>query len=84
MDGDSTTPGPKPRLNLVDRAGHTPLHLAFESGHAEAACALIEAGADRGRLDSEGRRPDELAAALGDQIHLRVQQYVESRCGKFE
>ncbi|KAG0151079.1 hypothetical protein CROQUDRAFT_130275 [Cronartium quercuum f. sp. fusiforme G11] len=81
---DRETPRPKPRLNLVDNAGHTPLHLAFESGHAEAACALIEAGADRSRLDSEGKRPDELAAVLGDQVHLRVKQYVESRCGKIE
>ncbi|KAH9810571.1 ankyrin repeat-containing domain protein [Melampsora americana] len=81
---DSESPRPKPRLNLVDRAGHTPLHLAFESGHGEAACVLIEAGADRGRLDSEGRRPDEVADVLGDLVHLRLRQYVESRCGKYE
>lgn len=30
--------------------GNTPLHLAMESAHAEAACLLIEAGADRERV----------------------------------
>lgn len=30
--------------------GNTPLHLAMESAHAEAACLLIEAGADRTRV----------------------------------
>ena len=38
----SESPGSfkKPRLNLQDRAGNTPLHLAMESGHAEVAVAL--------------------------------------------
>lgn len=31
-------------------AGNTPLHLALESGHAEVAVKLIEAGADRDRV----------------------------------
>jgi hypothetical protein len=30
--------------------GNTPLHLAMESAHAEAAVLLIEAGADRSRV----------------------------------
>ena len=30
--------------------GNTPLHLAMDSAHAEAACMLIEAGADRERV----------------------------------
>jgi ankyrin repeat protein len=30
--------------------GNTPLHLAMESAHAEAAVLLIEAGADRTRV----------------------------------
>ena len=30
--------------------GNTPLHLAMESGHADAAVLLIEAGADRHRV----------------------------------
>ena len=33
-----------------DASGNTPLHLAMESGHAEAAVLLIEAGADRHRV----------------------------------
>lgn len=31
-------------------SGNTPLHLAMESAYAEAACLLIEAGADRTRV----------------------------------
>jgi len=31
-------------------SGNTPLHLAMESAHAEVACLLIEAGADRSRV----------------------------------
>ena len=34
----------------VPRPGNTPLHLAMESAHAEAACLLILAGADRERV----------------------------------
>lgn len=34
------------------RPGNTPLHLAFESGHGEAAVVLLEAGADRERVSS--------------------------------
>jgi 26S proteasome non-ATPase regulatory subunit 10 len=58
---------PKTRLNGADRAGqlyqyrlqdaltcsgNTPLHLAMESGHGEAAAVLIEAGADRERVSN--------------------------------
>lgn len=32
------------------RTGNTPLHLAIESGHGEAAVTLLEAGADRERV----------------------------------
>ncbi|CAH7686718.1 ankyrin repeat-containing domain protein [Phakopsora pachyrhizi] len=82
-DGEPDTETPKLKLNQLDRAGHTPLHLALESGHAEAACILIEAGADRGRLDFDGKRPEELTDVLGDQERRRVLQYIESRCGKY-
>ena len=39
-------------FNLIyeQRTGNTPLHLAMESGHAQAAVLLIEAGADRDRV----------------------------------
>lgn len=33
-------------------SGNTPLHLAVESGHADAAILLIEAGADRTRVST--------------------------------
>lgn len=39
---------------MQDRAGNTPLHLAVESGFAQVAVALIEAGADRERCDADG------------------------------
>jgi ankyrin repeat protein len=35
-------------LKLI--VGNTPLHLALESGHGDAAVVLIEAGADRERV----------------------------------
>jgi 26S proteasome non-ATPase regulatory subunit 10 len=43
----------KTRLNTADRVGNTPLHLAMESGHAEAAVLLIEAGAARDRVSGK-------------------------------
>lgn len=73
----------KPRLNLADRAGNTPLHLACESGHAEAACVLIEAGADRQRTNADGVRPEELSD-VGDQESRRMRSYIASRCGPLE
>jgi 26S proteasome non-ATPase regulatory subunit 10 len=37
-------------IEMVGHSGNTPLHLAMESAHAEAAVLLIEAGADRSRV----------------------------------
>lgn len=48
---------PRTRLNTSDRAGNTPLHLAMESGHGEAAVVLIEAGADRERVSLSAPDP---------------------------
>ena len=84
IDDEKGTERPKAKLNVVDNAGHTPLHLAFESGHAETACVLIEAGANRERLDPDGKRPDQLTEVLGDVAQKRILQYVEARCGKLE
>lgn len=77
---DSNT---KPRLNLADRAGNTPLHLACESGHADAAVALIEAGADRQRTNAQGLVPEQLND-VGDQESRRMRTYIASRCGPLE
>ncbi|TKA54273.1 hypothetical protein B0A53_03364 [Rhodotorula sp. CCFEE 5036] len=70
----------KPRLNQADRVGNTPLHLAIESGHAEAAVALIEGGADRDRGDSEGVRAEEIEGVGGVEAK-RVREYIVQRCG---
>ncbi|CCA73881.1 related to 26s proteasome subunit p28 [Serendipita indica DSM 11827] len=73
----------KPRLNTGDRIGNTPLHLAMESGHAEAAVMLIEAGADRGRQNSDGQIPEEIEG-VGGQEQRRVREYVVRSCGRFD
>jgi len=72
---------PKPRLNTADRIGNTPLHLAMESAHGEAAVLLIEAGADRGRLNEDGFAPEELEG-VGGQEQKAAREYVITRCGK--
>ncbi|KAG8986537.1 hypothetical protein FRB90_003936 [Tulasnella sp. 427] len=71
----------KTRLNTQDRIGNTPLHLAMESAHAEAAVLLIEAGADRDRLNSDGEAPEDMEG-VGGQEQRRAKEYVISRCGK--
>jgi hypothetical protein len=48
-------PRAKTRINTQDRVGNTPLHLAMESGHGDAAILLIKKGADRGRVCSFAR-----------------------------
>ncbi|KAI0342926.1 ankyrin [Trametopsis cervina] len=72
---------PKTRLNPADRVGNTPLHLAMESAHAEAACLLIEAGADRTRENLDGETPEALEG-VGGQEQKRARAYVIERCGK--
>ncbi|KAI0714277.1 ankyrin repeat-containing domain protein [Cerioporus squamosus] len=72
---------PKTRLNTADRVGNTPLHLAMESAHAEAACLLIEAGADRERTNVDGEMPEDLEG-VGGQEQRRAKAYVIERCGK--
>ncbi|KAJ3555048.1 hypothetical protein NM688_g2789 [Phlebia brevispora] len=72
---------PKTRLNPADRMGNTPLHLAMESAYAEAACLLIEAGADRTRENLDGETPEGLEG-VGGQEQKRARTYVIERCGK--
>ena len=59
------------------------MHLAIESGHAECACLLIEAGADRDRTNQEGQRPEEVNA-LGDQESRKMRRFIEDRCGPLD
>jgi len=70
----------KPRLNTGDRVGNTPLHLAMESAHAEAAVLLIEAGADRGRTNIEDITPENVDGVGGEE-QRKVKTYVIDRCG---
>ncbi|KAI0734171.1 ankyrin repeat-containing domain protein [Fomitopsis betulina] len=65
---------PKTRLNTADR-------VALESAHAEAACLLIEAGADRTRENLDGEMPEDLEG-VGGQEQRRARAYVIERCGK--
>ncbi|ESK96218.1 26s proteasome non-atpase regulatory subunit 10 [Moniliophthora roreri MCA 2997] len=71
----------KTRLNTQDRVGNTPLHLAMESAHAEAAVVLIEAGADRGRLNQDGEAPEDVEG-VGGVEQRRAKQFVRDHCGE--
>ncbi|EGN99184.1 hypothetical protein SERLA73DRAFT_90461 [Serpula lacrymans var. lacrymans S7.3] len=72
---------PKTRLNNADRMGNTPLHLAMDSAHAQAAVLLIEAGADRGRENLDQQTPEALDGVGGTE-QKRAKEYVIERCGK--
>ncbi|KAL4074867.1 ankyrin repeat-containing domain protein [Scleroderma yunnanense] len=71
----------KPRLNTGDRIGNTPLHLAMESAHAQAAVLLIEGGADRGRTNLEDLTPENVEGVGGEE-QARVRQYIIDHCGR--
>jgi len=70
----------KTRLNTADQVGNTPLHLAMESGHGEAAVLLIEAGADRARTNQDEQEPEDVEG-VGGVGQKRVKDYVVQRCG---
>ncbi|KAJ7082852.1 ankyrin repeat-containing domain protein [Mycena belliarum] len=71
----------KTRLNNADRIGNTPLHLAMDSAHAEAAVALINAGADRSKLNLDGEAPEDVEGVGGSE-QRRAKQYVIELCGE--
>jgi ankyrin repeat protein len=54
----------RPPLNEADDAGMTPLHAAVDAGQPVCVSLLLEAGADRGAVDREGRSPLAAARAL--------------------
>ncbi|CAK5277999.1 unnamed protein product [Mycena citricolor] len=64
---ESGAPPNKTRLNTGDRMGNTPLHLAMDSAHAEAAVALISAGADRDRENVDGETPEGMEGVGGSE-----------------
>jgi len=72
---------PKTRLNTSDRIGNTPLHLAMDSAYAEAAVLLIEAGADRTRLNQDQEAPEDVPGVGGIE-QRRAKAYVVERCGE--
>lgn len=51
----------KSPLNAADIAGQTPLHHAVAEGHGDTAVALLKAGAEMDKKDSEGKLALELA-----------------------
>jgi len=71
---------PKTRLNLADRVGNTPLHLAMESGHGDVAVLLIESGADRTRTNGDGLEPEQMEG-VGGVEQKRLRDYILQRCG---
>ncbi|KAH9170637.1 ankyrin repeat-containing domain protein [Lactarius sanguifluus] len=71
---------PKTRLNTGDRIGNTPLHLAMESAHGETAALLIEAGADRSRVDMDEQTAEQIDG-VGGVEQRRARAYVVDRCG---
>ncbi|KAJ7896952.1 ankyrin repeat-containing domain protein, partial [Mycena leptocephala] len=93
---DSSMPPNKTRLNNADRIGtplqpsgllycsirlrNTPFHLAMDSAHAEAAVVLINAGADRGKLNLNGEAPEDVEGVGGSE-ERRAKQYVIESCG---
>ncbi|KAF8224156.1 ankyrin [Tricholoma matsutake] len=78
---DSSSSTSKLRLNPGDRMGNTPMHLAMDSAHAEAAVVLINAGADRGRVNLDNETPEDVPGVGGsEQKHAR--QHVIDSCGK--
>ncbi|KAH9481869.1 Ankyrin repeat-containing protein C6C3.08 [Psilocybe cubensis] len=78
---ESSTPSNKLRLNTADRIGNTPLHLAMDSAHAEAAVVLINAGADRTRENLDEETPEAMEGVGGSE-QRKARQYVIDSCGK--
>ncbi|PPQ63235.1 hypothetical protein CVT24_005695 [Panaeolus cyanescens] len=80
---ESSSPSNKLRLNTADRVGNTPLHLAMDSAHAEAAILLINAGADRTRENLDGETPENVPGVGGQEQKL-ARQHVIEHCGRPE
>ncbi len=52
-------------VNIRDNKNRTPLHLALEYEHCDAALLLLQHGADINAVDNDGRTPLHLAAQAG-------------------
>mmetsp|Transcript_14225 Transcript_14225/g.35936 ORF Transcript_14225/g.35936 Transcript_14225/m.35936 type:complete len:872 (-) Transcript_14225:361-2976(-) len=64
--------GPTAVLELRDKRGRTPLHLAASENRPEAAASLLAAGASAGAADANGLLPIHKAAYAGAAATLRV------------
>ena len=58
--------------NVKDKDGHTPLHLAAFTGHADVARLLLEHGADPNFKNNIGHTPLHIAAFTGHADVVRV------------
>ncbi|XP_021654457.2 protein VAPYRIN [Hevea brasiliensis] len=65
-------------LDLRDKEGRTPLHLAASRGNIKCARVLVESGADKDAMSKDGRTALYRAAANGD--HRMVQMLIEMGC----
>ncbi|KAJ7373027.1 Transient receptor putative cation channel sub A member 1 [Desmophyllum pertusum] len=57
----------EPDLNLLDKSGRTPLHLAILGRHVKIIEMLLEAGADTSLLDESQDAPLHMAVRTGDE-----------------
>ncbi len=57
----------RPALDELDESGATPLHAAVESRQMACVRLLVEAGADRGVRDGQGRTAADIARKITDQ-----------------
>ncbi|ORX62072.1 ankyrin [Hesseltinella vesiculosa] len=62
------------RVNPVDNARNTPLHLACEEGHGDTAVNLLENGADPDRLNAEEKTPLDLCSK---ELQAYIAPYLE-------
>ncbi|WP_288007687.1 ankyrin repeat domain-containing protein [Thermofilum sp.] len=66
-------------INIQDKDGRTPLHLAAMKGRTKAVTTLLGLGADPNINDNEGLTPGELATNRG---HTDLAELIRNCAGK--